>query len=187
MLKTKLSENQIKLIVGSLLGDGYLVKTTSGYALRINHSIFQKDYADYKYSLISNIVHTPPKIIGKTYQFRTVSHPIFKQFRNKFYYKNLKIVSKDFLEQYLNGFVLAIWIMDDGTRESNSIRINSQGFTKNENIYLIKLLQAKLGIKTTLNKDKDKFRLRIKTESIKKVLNLIQPYIIPSMLYKLPL
>ncbi len=29
---------QFQLVIGSLLGDGYLMKTTNGYSFRINHS-----------------------------------------------------------------------------------------------------------------------------------------------------
>jgi len=56
-----------------------------------------------------------------------------------------------------------------------------------ENFWLISFLRAKLGIICTLNQDKDKFRLRIKTESMTRFIQSVKPYIIPSMLYKLPL
>ena len=49
------------------------------------------------------------------------------------------------------------------------------------------LLRAKLGIKVNLNRDKDRFRLRVQSGSMEKLIRMITPYIIPSMLYKLPL
>lgn len=52
---------------------------------------------------------------------------------------------------------------------------------------LQELLRAKLGIKSSINRDKDKYRLRIKNDSMRVLIELIYPYIIPSMLYKLPL
>ena len=77
--------------------------------------------------------------------------------------------------------------MDDGSKEGNQLRINSQSFSENDNIKLIELLRAKLGINSTLNRDKKWFRLRIKKESMSTLVEMIRPYIIPSMLYKLPL
>ena len=62
-------------IIGTLLGDGYLDKTTRGYSLRIHHGIAQKEYVDYKYQLIKCFVNSAPKTSGKAYYFRTVSHP----------------------------------------------------------------------------------------------------------------
>jgi hypothetical protein len=94
---------------------------------------------------------------------------------------------KKLVKKYFGKFGLAILIMDDGTKEGSSIRINTQSFTKNENLWLSKFLQAKLGIKATLNQDKGKIRLRIRKESIPLIKKEIAPYIIPSMLYKLPL
>lgn len=87
----------------------------------------------------------------------------------------------------MNPFILAVWIMDDGSKEGNQLRINSQSFSENDNIKLIELLRAKLGINSTLNRDKKWFRLRIKKESMSTLVEMIRPYIIPSMLYKLPL
>ena len=45
---------------------------------------------------------------------------------------------------------------------------------------------AKFGIKCNIQKAKDKFWLWIKSESIPRLVKLIRPYFIPSLLYKLP-
>ena len=59
-------------------------------------------------------------------------------------------------------------------------------FNKNLNYLLLQnLLHAKLGIVTTLNIDKEKYRLRISAKSMKRLVALVKPYVIPSMLYKL--
>lgn len=82
--KLSFSQKQLMLIVGSLLGDGYLDKTTRGYSLRIHHGIFQKEYVDYKYSFIKSFVNSSPKSSGKAYHFRTVSHQVLVQLRKVF-------------------------------------------------------------------------------------------------------
>ena len=75
--------------------------------------------------------------------------------------------------------------MDDGGKDANSIRINTQSFSYDENIFIIEVLRAKFGIVARVNRDKDKFRLRVATKSMPFVRQLLEPYIIPSMLYKL--
>ena len=50
-----------------------------------------------------------------------------------------------------------------------------------------RILRAKLGIETTLNRDKDRYRIRVKSKSMERLKKLIQPLILPSMLYKIPL
>lgn len=177
---------QYEFIAGSLLGDGYLDKTTRGYALRIHHGIAQKDYVDFRYQLINEFCNSRPKQSKREYYFRTVCHNFFDELHKQFYQGSRKILAKEFLEKFLSPFALAIWIMDDGSKDYHQMRINSQSFTLLENIWLIEFLQAKLGIEATLNVDKGKYRLRVRHRSMPKLLNLIRPYFIPSMLYKLP-
>ncbi len=173
------------LVIGSILGDGYLDTTTRGYALRIHHGIAQKEYVDFKYSLISSFVNSKPKRSGNAYYFRTVSHPLFSQLRDIFYSDRKKVIPKIFLRKNFDPFALAIWIMDDGAADKNQLRINTQSFSLKENLWLSKFLQTKFGIKSTINVDKGKYRLRIAGSSMNLLKKLVNPYIISSMFYKL--
>ena len=187
MRQEDLTQRQLELIVGSLLGDEYLVKTTKGYAFRVNHGLKQREYVDWKHSILENLVNSPPKSSGKRYYFRTVSHPSFDILRQQFYPSGKKVMPKDLVAENLSAFTLAVWIMDDGTKCGKQLRINSHCFSVEENRILQEILSAKLGIKSVLNKDKDRVRIRIIQESMRQLKTLIKPYIIPSMLYKLPL
>ena len=55
-----LSEFQQQLILGCVLGDGYMRKKTHAH-LQITHSFSQKEYVDWKYQVLKNLVITPPK------------------------------------------------------------------------------------------------------------------------------
>jgi hypothetical protein len=107
--------------------------------------------------------------------------------RRKFYKANSKRLPKELIEKRFNPFILAVWAMDDGTKEGKQFRINSHSFSVAENEFLQTVLSAKLGINSTLNKDKVYSRIRIKDESMARFLKLIKPHFIPSMLYKLSL
>lgn len=181
----ELTDEQFSLVIGSLLGDGHLAKTTSGYAFRVNHSLKQKDYVDWKYNKLCDFVNSMPRQSGSCYYFRTVSHLTFARLRRIFYRGNRKIIPERFIETTMDALILAIWIMDDGTREGRQLRINSQCFLQEEQEFLQSVLRAKLGIDTTLNRDKQKLRLRVSAKSMEHVRNLVMPYFIPSMLYKL--
>ena len=54
-----LSEFQKQLILGCVLGDGYMRKKTHAH-LQITHSLKQKDYVDWKYQKLKSLVSTPP-------------------------------------------------------------------------------------------------------------------------------
>lgn len=184
--RTKLlTDEQIELVVGSMLGDGYLVKTTCGYAFRVNHGIAQKDYVDWKHNKLCDFVNSKPRQSGSTYYFRTVTHPKFVELREVFYRDRLKVIPKNLIETLMNPFVLAVWIMDDGSRDSRQLRINTQCFSREEQVFLQNVLRTKLGIETTLNRDKQQFRLRVSAKSMDHLKKMVMPYIIPSMFYKL--
>jgi hypothetical protein len=187
MRQEAITQKQFELVVGSLLGDGYLVKTTMGYAFRVNHGLKQREYVDWKWRILENLVNSSPKSSGNCYYFRTVSHPVFNNLREEFYPNGKKVLPVDLVAENFTPFLLAVWIMDDGTKCGNQLRINSHCFTKEENKILQEFLSAKLGIKSVLNKDKGMVRIRIVSEGMPKLIGQIKPYIIPSMLYKLPL
>ena len=182
-----LSPRQEEIIIGSLLGDGHLAQTTRGYAFRVNHGIAQKEYVDWKYQELIQFVNSMPDTHNEnSYYFRTVSHPFFEQLRNEFYVGPKKIIPEKLIE-WLTPLALSVWIMDDGTRAGNQLRINSQSFTYDENQKLARILEAKFGIESTINRDKHLFRLRIREKSMALTKKLTVPYIIPNMLYKFSL
>lgn len=185
--KINVSKRQHMLVIGSLLGDGYLDKTTRGYSLRVHHGIAQKEYVDFKFNFVKNLSNSRPKQSGNSYYFRTVSHPIFIPLRTMFYIGQKKVLPRLYLKDNFDAFAMAIWIMDDGAADHNQLRINSQSFDREENLWLINFLQAKFGIVSTINVDRGKYRLRIAGSSMNHLKKLVLPYIIPSMLYKLSL
>jgi len=183
----QLNEFQKSVIIGCILGDGHLLKTTRGFCLRINHSLKQKALVDWKYGVLKEI-STPPKVYKKSsYYFRTVSHPMMLYYRNLFYRGKYKVVPRE-LAGYMDPVVLAVWIMDDGTNElghSRCLRINTQCFSLEDQLRLMQILQEKFGIITTFNRDKDRYRLRVSRESMEKLIRLIEPHIIKEMYYKI--
>jgi hypothetical protein len=184
--KQQMTTRQQEIIIGTLLGDGYLDRTTRGYALRINHGIEQRAYVDWKYREIESFTNSPPREYKNSYYFRTVSHAYFDELRRQFYSGKRKIPPKQIID-WMTPLVFSVWLMDDGSRDWGQVRLNSQSFSKKENEELIRILEVKLGIIASLNLDKGKYRLRVRAKSMPRVLQLATPHIIPSMRYKLSL
>lgn len=188
MREVELTNEQHSVLVGSLLGDGYLDETTKGYSLRIHHGIKQKKYVDWKYHVLKNIVNSAPKIYGTRVYFRTVSHPYLIQLRKEFYSDNCKVIPRKFLKKNINPLALAVWIMDDGTNElshGRCLKINSQSFTYEEHKFLCKMLKYKFNLESNINKDRKYFRIRFYKPSMPNLINIVRPYILQSMFYKL--
>ena len=81
--------------------------------------------------------------------------------------------------------MLAVWFMDDGSKcRESDVYINTQQFSRADQEKCI-LLLAQFNIESSLNKDKEYSRIRIKKSSISTLNQLIRQNIIPSMKYKL--
>ena len=175
------------MIIGSLLGDATLLKTTSGHCFRVHHGRRQQRLVDWKYAELAQYVRTAPRLSGNGYYFRTVTHPELAVLREKFYSERRKVVPIELLESSLGELGLAVWIMDDGAAEGKQLRLNTQSFSTQEVERLAGLLRAKFGIVMTINKDKNRPRLRCKAESMDLLIKLVKPHTLPDMLYKLSL
>jgi len=184
-----LRPEQKSLIIGCILGDGYLrrLEGRKFAFLEVNHSIKAKDYVDWKYEILKDICKNPPKerIVGEgrvAYRFFTKEHPEIDKLYELFYEKGKKKIPKNFS---LDPLALAVWFMDDGSKtKKGDVYLNSQQFDWKSQRRLLHALRM-MGIRARMNKDKKYWRIRIKRESIPKFLEIIKPYIHPSMSYKI--
>ena len=184
-----LTQLERSIIIGSLLGDGYMriISGRKNAFLEINHSIKAKEYVDYKFEKLKKICKSAPKK-RKTndgrvaYRFFTKQHKDLTVFYDLFYKDKRKIIPKNLK---LDPISLAIWYMDDGSKSRDQdIYLNTQQFSILDQKRLLIVLRS-LGIKARLNKDKKYYRIRILKESIGNFMKIIFPNIIPAMKYKL--
>ena len=193
----KLTDQQREVLIGTLLGDGHLETQNNGqtYRLKIEHTFWQKDYVDWLYDLFREWVTTSPrkrdhKALGVTYEkygFQTLSHGAFRFYAQQLYSSKRKILPK-LLHKWLSPLVMAVWFMDDGSIKSNRNRaliLNTQCFTRDENLKLIQIIKKKFGIEMSLRPQRDLYQLYIGSNSVEKFVELIKPYVLPSMKYKL--
>lgn len=94
----------------------------------------------------------------------------------------------------LNSISLAHWLMGDGFWDSTAktVVICTDNFTLKEVELLISVLSQKFGLTSTVQKrikaNKEvcwRIRFSCRPENINTLINLVIPYFIPSMLYKL--
>ena len=186
-----LTQFQKSLIVGTILGDGYLriVPGRKNAFLEINHSFSQKEYVDWMFKKLQTICISPPKKRkGKgngnrlAYRFYTKQHPELTTIYNNFYRNGKKIIPDNLK---LDALALSVWFMDDGSKSGDpNFYLNTQQFNQAEQLKLLKLLE-KLNLNATLNKDKSYYRIRFISSSISKLKELLKEKLIPSMQYKL--
>ena len=184
-----LTEFERSIIIGSLLGDGYMriIPGRADAFLEINHSVKAKAYVDYKYTSFKRLCESAPKERSTNgdrvaYRFFTKQYKELTVLYNQFYKNNKKIIPKDLI---LDPVTLAIWYMDDGSKcRDHDIYLNTQQFSISDQKILLSKLRA-LNIDARLNKDKKYYRIRILKTSIKTLMRIISPYVVDTMQYKL--
>lgn len=185
-----LTQHERSIVIGSLLGDGYLriIPGRRDAFLEINHSIKAREYVDSKYLALRRICTSPPKerISGsegrRAYRFFTNQNRELTKLYDRFYKNGKKTIPKDLK---IDPLALAIWYMDDGSKSrASDIYLNTQQFSLQDQKRLLYKLRE-LGITGRLNKDKQYYRIRILKEFIPLFVRKIEKHIVPCMHYKL--
>jgi len=184
----ELTPEQKALILGCVLGDGHLrhINGRKHAFLEVNHSFKAKDYVDWKYQVLKNIVKSPPKKreygSRQAYRFTTRQHPYLTRLHQEFYDKHKKVIKK---APELNPLALAVWFMDDGScTKKGDVYLNCQQFDIRSQRKLLHALRQ-LGIRARLNKDGKYYRIRIRKESLPRFWELVSSHMHPSMMYKM--
>lgn len=206
----------VSVLVGSLLGDGYAYQTKAlnkGSSFRYKQSAVHKEYLFWLYEFFYSrgyCMDTGPReyktvLINKSsginktyygYEFDLFTFSSLNWLYDLFYVDKVKKISPE-LENYLTPLALAIWIMDDGgwVAGSKSLRIAANNYTLEEVELLVRILENKFDLICTIQKlskkggngPSDKYNIYFKVASVPRLRELVKPYIIPSMMYKLGL
>ena len=196
-----LNVNNLDIIAGFLLGDGFLCKNksiTKCYTFGKNHGLQQEQYMNFCKSSFKDSRFTKPKsgftglpLCG----FTTKSYNIPKDFINSLYSNNKKVINST-INNYITKRSLALWYMDDGNLGgSNNITLHTQGFVKSNVEVLVKMLKSNFDIDATISTVTKKgptkmayyYIIRMDKENSEKYLTLIKGLVHPNLKYKIPI
>jgi len=185
-----LPDNVHQLILGSLLGDMHCKRECLNSNIEENHSIKQKDYLKWKYSILKNefdidlnIFNNPLcKSKEKIYirkpeiRLRSKVSERLNIYQNLFYKKDKKYINLSVLNQ-LDIFGLAVWYCDDGYYDMYNCmaEIHTEGFSIKENQVIKKWFKERWGLNVVFKKDpsKNNVLLRFPVKDTDKFLKLI--------------
>lgn len=186
------TNEEFQVLYGTLLGDGYLSNLSTNIQGSINHCLKQEEFIKFKqekmkrFTMPVRIVHKHDnrnQFISEYDQWYCYirSSKALNELYPKIYQNKIKYINKDLLYK-LDGLGLAIWYMDDGSKQSSGYQLCTMGFSESDLLLIQEFFKEKFDIDTTIFKNKS---IYIVSKSKEKFENLIKPYIIPSMLYKL--
>ena len=186
---------QRDIIVGTLLGDGFIERNGKGLRLVMDHSAVQKEYVRWKAHFLSGMTYSIllkdryDSRTGKVYRhciLRTRNTPRLYLYLDAFYASGTRKSIPLNLPDMMTPQMLAVWIMDDGYRRNdcNALRINSQSYVFEEHAIIQKSLK-RLDIPSSIQKHKAAFVTYIPSRGMHRLRQLIEPLVIPQMKYKI--
>jgi ubiquinol-cytochrome c reductase cytochrome b subunit len=190
----------ISIIFGSLLRDAHGEKKLLGVGTKFSFSqeASHVEYLMFLHKLFSELGYCNPKLpvittrlgskgkIRKVARFSTWTYFSFNWIYDLWYDNKIKHVPKC-IDKYLTPLALAIWIMEDGTKVNKGLKLNTNSFSYNDCLLLFKALNNNFNIKASIQSagKKDQYLIYIWKESMTDLINIVSPYIIPEMKYKL--
>lgn len=120
-----MNAKQRSIVVGTILGDGYLQPTGKSKArLRIEHSSKQDFYVQWKHKQLKSLMQSEPKILSrynqyyeKTYNYsrcQSLAQTELGCLRREFYTQKGDKQIPCSIKNLLTPLALAVWYMDDG-------------------------------------------------------------------------
>ena len=193
------NQDIVSILVGSLLGDGYLERhgngcrqcfqqeqSNRGYLLAFYHYLSARCYTTSCLPKITRRIGTGGKLRYVS-RFKTYTFASFNWFHEEFYKENKKqLPNKELLFSYITPQSLAVWIMDDGSRSGKGLKLSTNCFTYEENLVLANILRKKYFLKISIHKTGyvGQYSLYIHKGSVKDLYNIVKDSIHPSMKYK---
>lgn len=192
-----MTDRQQQILIGLMLGDGHLERQKGALSarLKIEHSMNQAAYVDWKFSEWRDWVLTPPKqrqrrnrlgTVSTNIGFTTVGHDAFEQVRVRFYRDRRKVIPEDL---QLTPLSMAVWFMDDGSRKSRQCRglyLNTQSFTSSEVRLLQEVMRRDVGVETSVRQQLDGPQIYVPSSSVGDMVRFIEKEVLPCIRYKLP-
>lgn len=185
---------------GSLLGDAHAEKRLAGvgtrftfyqedshveYLLYLHRYLSELGYCNTKIPVITKRLGTNGKL-RKIVRFSTWTYTSFNWIRDEWYKDGIKRVPVS-IGDYLTPLALAVWIMDDGSKVSKGLKFSTNSFTYNECLKLVEVLNDNFSLKASVHSagSANQYIIYIWKESMDNLKNIVSPYIIPEMKYKL--
>lgn len=193
MILTKRCED---VVIGTILGDGCLERNWKNVRLRIDHSETQQSLVRWKYIELKELSPSNPKrveVFDKRTEKVYVSYRFLTQTTEKLnnyfslFYGERKQIPKEISKLLTSPLSLAVWYMDDGGRRNDcrSGYLNTQSFAIDEVNLLRECLESNFDIQTKIHFAAQRPRIYISQNQFEKFCDLIRPFIIPDLQYKL--
>jgi hypothetical protein len=182
---------QKQVILGSLLGSMYIGIPKGGITPRIQfaHSVNEKDYFDFKVSLLGSVITASPTCNDNTMRAQSIAAQCLNPIYNLVMVVGKKKFNQQWLDEIKDPIAIAMWFQDSAsvTNGGKQIAFSVGDATNDECAILKNWLERWLGIEThiyftpqTKARAVRRTIVLTKIDSIVKLLDIVKPHIVPS-------
>lgn len=195
-----MTQRQKSALIGMILGDAYLQKTGKRNArIRLEHGIAQKEYLQWKISLLPQYFQKKIEVLerlnpiwNKKYSYaraQSTSSPEFGKLQRLFYVDSKKVIPESLSSIFKDPLSFAVWFMDDGYyyHRDKMAYIYIPNYDEESLGNLNLCLSQNFNLFPILKKKKKGLVLIFSVSETKKLVGLVRKFIIPSMVFKIPL
>lgn len=190
----------ISIFTGSLLGDGHAELRPDGRGTRLGfyQEASHQEYLLWFHNLVASLGYCNPTqpliqtrlgsggVIRSILRFHTYTYSSLNFLYYEWYVKGVKVVPAN-ISDYITPLALAIWIMDNGGRVGYGLKLATNSFSYGDCTRLSLIIYEKYGIKSSVQSAgvPNQYIIYIWSESMPILREIVRPYIVSSMLYKL--
>lgn len=191
------TQEQLEILTGTLLGDSsiqyYPNYRWKSPKFKCDHGSMQEEYANLLFNKLQSLGSSikrysrVDKRNGKeyvSYCVTTASNPYFFKMYNQLYNTGKKEICLDFLNNFTIKS-LAYLYMDDGYADQNTAYICTDNFSENSRKILVDYIRDHFDLHFSIVNHGKYYRLRLSQYDFPRFKELIEPYIIESLKYKL--
>jgi hypothetical protein len=194
-----LPKNLFDVAFGMIISDATMYRVSKEAYIKFEQGYAQKALIDHLFNLFAtycfmtdpgirmDISKGPRSGLVKSYWFKTFSFPCFSILWDLFYLDGKKVIIKGLVFNHINNVSLAYWVMGDDSLDGQTLQLNTQGFTKEENVIISEELNAKFDLNSRVIVHKGKyFVVQFPYTDGPKLNAIISPHMLPSFSYKVP-
>jgi recombination protein RecA len=188
-----------QVIVGSLFGDGCLIRGNRSVRMAICHSKNQEEYLAWKRAQVPLIFHGDVIPHKNQRHLNSIEHPYLAHLYPLFYPDGKRIASDTALA-LVGPLALAVWYMDDGSynrnEHSRQVTLCTEGFGREGTELIASWFAERWRITPHVQRThyastfcpipKERFRLIINRSQTSRFFEVVAPHIPDCMSYKLP-
>lgn len=193
------NKDVISFIYGSQLSDGYAERHGNGTRIVQQQESRNREFLNWYNNYLKERGYSTSKSANKIqsriginskrrfYQKSTTwTYSSFNFIYDAFYPKSIKVVPSD-LKTYLTPLTLAIWIMGDGAKVSVGCKQCTNSFTKKDCNKISQLFKEVFTIESSVISAgvPNQWNIYIGKKEMNKLREIVKPYIVPSMKYKI--